>query len=626
MSIFPWGKSAPPDSGGANKRSSDTSGFGDSKFGEPLRPRQASAAAQPKVDAFGVIPAQAEPPSERRATPPAQPSSSIVSNIDYLPKFDEFGNVGEKADSFAALLVANTPNGKIAFLAIREDIYSQPTAASLRMILGRDERFSRVQNLRVTASVLSALKTKQTRKVEKAGHGGVEQAELHVARGLEMIGKGIELDASDIHLEVRTTGRDAPSVVIRMRTQGTLTTHLSEKTPEAVTEWIEVIRGLYQNEAIAMASTRTSTTWSASTKQEAMLKPPIKNAEVRFESLPEKGGFDVILRINGYEGKTAARKSLTELGLSDEHARDLLRASLAPHGLIVVVGATGSGKTTTVTTTLTLDEDAESKKRYSLEIPPESDIPWLSQLVVDPENIKQTMDGVMRADPDIISGGEVRNRDTAEMAQDFAITGHLTWVTTHANGLFLAIKRLVSPRLGFDIDILTMRNYLRAVFYQSLMDKLCPSCSLPAEKYMAPERLKLLTTRFELPADKLWVRHVHTTGAGGVKCERCKGTGLIGRVAVVELLVPTPKILALLSNGKFVEAETAWRKTRVARFDEPGTTGKTYVEHAFYKATQREVCANSLFALETLFNYDVIPLEGQTRPSKIVPLTGNISA
>lgn len=587
-----------------------------------VKPKQPAAQAQDKPPSkFGQALESRLPPAPRTplgSEPGAAPEprqvpglASVINRKEDLPDYVRFDDVGPNAADWAALMVSAS---NVGLLAIRDDMWTSPRASSLRQVVGRESKYSSVKHQRISARVLGQLQELSRSKSEASGAGAPEKKELHVARALEMIAQGIELDASDIHLEIRTSGRDAPRVVQRMRMHGILHTMSTETTPAACIAWTEVIRGLYQNDTICAPSTRTGTTWSPNVKQEGMLKPPVKNAEVRFESLPEKGGYDVVMRINGYDGKSAARKSLEELGLSDEHARDLTRASLAPHGLIVVVGATGSGKTTTVTTTLALDPTAEQKKRISLEIPPESDIPWLSQLVVTNDTMQSIMDGVMRADPDVISGGEVRNKETGQMAQDFAITGHLTWVTVHANGVILALRRLVSSRLGFDIDILTMRNFLRAALYQALIGKLCPVCSVPAAKHLEAHKLELLVEKFGLSPNSLWVRQEHHPHSKEAKCSRCGGSGVIGRTTVLEVVVPSEPMLAHLREGRIVEAETEWRRTRTARFDEPGTQGKTYVEHALYKATIRQVCAESLFTLENLWNYMVEPLRTPTEP------------
>jgi type II secretory ATPase GspE/PulE/Tfp pilus assembly ATPase PilB-like protein len=157
-----------------------------------------------------------------------------------------------------------------------------------------------------------------------------------------------------------------------------------------------------------------------------------------------------------------------------------------------------------------------------------------------------------------------------------------------------------------------MRNFLRGVLYQALVEKLCPDCSLPAEQYLAEDKLALLVQKFDLDTKKLWVRHQHDKSSGASKCLRCNGQGVLGRTVVCELVVPSAEVLTLLQDGQVVRAESAWRATREARFDEPGTKGKTYVEHAIYKATQREVCAQSLFFLENLWNYEVVGLKSHS--------------
>jgi type II secretory ATPase GspE/PulE/Tfp pilus assembly ATPase PilB-like protein len=547
----------------------------------------------------------ASPAQERgSAQPAANPAVSLmklISKMDELPSYERVEDLGTVSAQFAALLV---DKGNFAYLVIREDQWQAPVAHGTKAVLERKRQYRSVKMLKATATVIQGLQT-TVKGAQAAGERTVARAEVHVARGMELISQAIKLDASDIHLEVRERGRDAPRVVVRMRVHGQMRTIDVFSTSEQVKDWTEIVRGLYQNDDICSAATRSSTTWSQSQKQEAMLKPPVRGAELRFESLPEKGGFDVIMRITGYEGKSAARRSLSELGLSDDHVLDLQRAADAPHGLIVVVGATGSGKTTTVTTTLALDDRAEFKKRLSLEMPPEADIPWLSQLVVTEDTLRSIMDGVMRADPDIISGGEVRNKETGQMAQDFSITGHLTWVTVHANGAFLAIRRLLSDRLGFDLDILTMRNYLRACLYQALVEKLCQMCARPAGSGMSDDRLELLQGKFGLDSGSLRVRHIHQ---GPGQCAHCRGNGLSGLTVVAELLVPSVAVLALVAEKRLVEAERVWRMSRTAKFNEPGTQGKTYIEHALYKASQGLICADGLFTLENLWTYEVMAL------------------
>jgi len=576
----------------ARPRTALAEGFFDDvlSVGSPDGPRATTGIHNAKQ----ASPAPAPAPARPALLPTRLDTGSCIERVEDLPEWSRKIELDKDDERYAALL--QDAKGS-ALLCILADDAKKPAARSLHLSMRR--QFQRLQVLEVSAEVLAVLHRAHasSRKAE-----ATRGTELNVQLGYDLIKRAIDLDASDIHIEIRDKGRNAPLVYIRMRTNGSLI-DISRKVSEAdVEEMNEIVRGLYQNDAICDPGTRTSTTFNASIKQEGMLRPPVRNAEVRFESLPEKDGYDVILRINGYEGKGGARTSLVELGLSNEQERDLVRAGLAPHGLIVVVGATGSGKTTSVSTLLNMDSQAKYKKRLSLEMPPESEIPYLSQLTVTSDTIIPMMNGVMRADPDVISGGEVRDVETAAMVQDFAITGHLAFATVHANGIFIALKRFLSPRLAMDPDLLAMRGFLRAVLYQSLVEKLCPACKVPARSVLDKDERDLLENHIGLPLDNAFARHMHV--GNGEPCKVCRGTGVKGRTAIAELLVPTSKILALVREGDLGGAELEYRRMRNCALHEAGTQGKLAIEHAFYKAVVGEICTKNLFNLENLWMYE----------------------
>jgi general secretion pathway protein E len=299
------------------------------------------------------------------------------------------------------------------------------------------------------------------------------------------------------------------------------------------------------------------------------------------------------------------------LGLSAEQETDMLHAAGAPNGVILVVGPTGSGKTTTVTTVLSLDPNARFKRRVSLEIPPESEIPWLSQIPTSEALLDDHVKGILRSDPDEVSAGEARDQDTLGMAFDCAQTGHLTYVTFHANGVFPAFSRMLSDKFEADRGLLSMNNFVRGAFFQTLVGVLCSSCKKDAKTNLAPSKLNLLTKKFGLDSDKLFVSHRHKPGHGE-PCSGCGGTGIVGRTAAIELVIPTRSMLDHIAAGDINAAELEYRKLRTARYDEPGTHGKTFVEHAIYKVSQGEVCADEVFGVEVLWNYALVPMQEQT--------------
>jgi general secretion pathway protein E len=521
--------------------------------------------------------------------------------------------VPARAEEFAMLLAV--PGDDAGYLLVLDTQAQAAKVHTLRQHLSAGYRpLHLVPVLAGELSQRRALSSGLSATAKGPSHQAVA---LNVARGFQMIKRAIELKASDIHIDVVAMGRQAPMVAIRYRVHGKLTLPEIDNTQQAVDHMVETIRGLYQNDDISPSATRVGGStfdFPVTRRYEAMLKPPVQNAEVRFECLPEKAGFFAVMRLNGYDGKSAARKSLAALGLSPEQEIDLNHAALSPHGLILVVGPTGSGKTTTVTTVLALDPDAQFKRRISLEIPPESDVPWLSQIPTSEELLKDHADGVVRSDPDVISAGEVRNELTATMAQDYALTGHITFATFHGNSVFAGFIRLKSRRFAFDLDTLGSPGFLRAAFFQTLLGVLC-DCKVPAQGHMDTDKLDLLKSKFGLESNGLYVRHRPTEHEE--KCPICKGEGITERTAAIEVVVPNSSMLRLMAKGQMDEAEREYRHMRTARFTEPGTRGKTFVEHAIYKVSQGITCASEVFGIENLWTYEVVPVPCDQAPRKV---------
>ena len=557
--------------------------------------------------------ASAAPVSVVAVHPEVEPAPTVVSNTSahrlamLMPEgaIEVKGKVPESASEYAMLLAV--PGEGTGYLLVLEAQIQGAKVHTLRQHLST--QYQPLHLVPVTADDLSSRRTtadSDSSVAKQTAHQGVS---LNVARGYALIEKAIELHASDIHIDVIATGRQAPMVAVRYRVHGSLTEPIIDNTQQGVEYMIQTTRGLYQNDDISPASIRvggSTLDYPVTKRYESMLKPPVKNAEVRFECMPEKAGFFVVMRLNGYDGKSSARKSLAALGLSEQQQVKLQRAASAPHGLILVVGPTGSGKTTTVSTVLAIDPKARFKRRISLEIPPESDVPWLSQIPTSEKLLEDHSKGVLRSDPDVISGGEIRDPVTAQMANDYALTGHLTFGTFHANGVFPGIVRMLDDHIKGSKGILTMPGFLRASFFQSLVGVLCKDCRLPAIGNLDSDKLDLLKNKFGLKPEKLYVRYLHH--GHGTACKTCKGYGIVDRTAAVEVVVPTRSMLKHIAVGNIAQAELEYRQQRTARFDEPGTEGKTYVEHALFKVSQGECCASDIFDLEVLWDYEVIDI------------------
>lgn len=423
-------------------------------------------------------------------------------------------------------------------------------------------------------------------------------------RGYEIIQRAIELDASDIHIDICKDGRFAPRYRLRMRVNGKLRP-IEGATDANGLEGMEiVITALFQNPKIAPDSEKSHSTFNSLARCYASLKPPVKRAELRFESDPTVDGYKVVMRLLSYEGKTASGGSMRALGLSEAMEKHLLRACLAPSGLVIVVGATGSGKTTTIATALEADTLAAEKIRIGMEIPPEIGISELAQYKVNLATLSQVAVGVARSDPDVIYAGEINNHETALMAQDYALTGHLTLATFHANSAAAALMRLMGDAIRMDPAILGMERFLRAVLYQSLVPLLCTSCRKPASLHLNGDQIELLTKKFHLDADTMFVRHRHD--GSSKPCPECGGSGETGRTAIAELIVPDRKFLDFIMQRNVNAAMDHYRSQRVSGLESLDTRGKTFVEHALGKAANGQVCIAEIFeSVEDLFSYEI---------------------
>jgi type II secretory ATPase GspE/PulE/Tfp pilus assembly ATPase PilB-like protein len=252
-------------------------------------------------------------------------------------------------------------------------------------------------------------------------------------------------------------------------------------------------------------------------------------------------GEKMVLRILD---QNKAISSLEKLGLRPK-VRDQIREIVSePHGLLLVCGPTGAGKSTTLYACLH-EIDRFTKNVITLENPVEYSIANTTQIEVTPKSGKTfagELRSVLRQDPDVIYIGEIRDKETAEIACQAAQTGHMVFSTIHSNDAVAALGRLIE--LGVDGSVIG--SALSAVIGQRLVRKLCPKCK---EKYSpSPEALKKLN----LPADKIKVL-CRAPGEGqkdapANPCEYCGGTGYRGRTGVYELFRVSDHIREMIQN------------------------------------------------------------------------------
>jgi len=285
---------------------------------------------------------------------------------------------------------------------------------------------------------------------------------------------------------------------------------------------------------------------------------PLK-LELRVASLPTANGLeDVVMRL------LASSKPIPvdELGFSSELVAELKRMVHRSYGLILVCGPTGSGKTTTLHSLLAEVNTAENKI-WTAEDPIEITHPGLRQIQMLPRaglTFAIAMRAFLRADPDIIMVGEMRDAETTHIAIEASLTGHLVLSTLHTNSAPESVVRL----LDMGLDPFSFSDALIGVLSQRLARRLCKHCKVPVEdsvvqiESMAREYCKSTALQPEALLAQWQQRYASASGGGPVVytatgCEKCNHTGHKGRVGIYELMTATPAIKKLIQARSPVE-------------------------------------------------------------------------
>ena len=255
-----------------------------------------------------------------------------------------------------------------------------------------------------------------------------------------------------------------------------------------------------------------------------------RQAGLRVSTLPTSFGERVVLRLLE---KNERILSLGELGLAREDFDLVSRLVSMPHGIVLVTGPTGSGKTTTLYAVLQ-EIASPDKNILTIEDPVEYELDGVGQMQVNPKINLTFADGlraIVRQDPDVILIGEIRDGETASIAVQSALTGHLVFSTLHTNDAPGAVTRL----FDMDVEPFLLSSVLRGVLAQRLVRILCPHCARPVE--LTPE----IRNKFRTAGLSADLRLRETVG-----CEYCLDTGYKGRMAIYELMPVTDHIKKLI--------------------------------------------------------------------------------
>jgi general secretion pathway protein E len=355
------------------------------------------------------------------------------------------------------------------------------------------------------------------------------QNDEHVIAAVDyLLNYAFDQRASDIHLEPRD--QDG---VIRFRIDGIL--HEIEKVPlkvhGAVISRIKVLARMDIAERRRPQDGRIKT-WRAD-----------REVELRVSSLATAFGEKVVIRVFD---PTVLMTDLRDLGMSREDREHYERWITSPSGLVLVTGPTGSGKTTTLYSTLRYLSGPEVNIT-TVEDPIEMVDPRFCQVQVQRQievSFATALRAILRQDPDVIMVGEIRDSETAQMAVQAALTGHLVFSTVHTRDAAGAITRLAE--LG--VERFLLASVLRGVLAQRLLRKICPHCGV--DGFLSPAQVDALGIK--VPVE----RREALSARWGEGCPECRHTGLYGRSGAFEMLNVGRRVRALISEGGDASALT----------------------------------------------------------------------
>lgn len=327
---------------------------------------------------------------------------------------------------------------------------------------------------------------------------------------------GVKSRASDIHLDPMEDG-----LKIRMRIDGNLQDHtiIPKESERNLVTRVKLISGMNITENRL--------------PQDGAIKGRIDNLDLdmRVSVLPTNEGEKVVIRILDY---SKSLEGLEQLDFSPENFKKIIRMTEIPNGIILVTGATGSGKSTT-TYSMLQSLNNEETNIITVEDPIEMNIEGINQVQVNSDigmTFAAALRSILRQDPNVILIGEIRDSETASIAVRASITGHIVFSTIHTNNSLATIERL----LDMDVERYLLATALEGIISQKLARKICPHCrtlrpTTPYEKRVFKETLNKNIT-------EIWEPH---------KCDKCI-SGYLGRIAIQEVLAINDEIRDIISK------------------------------------------------------------------------------
>ena len=357
---------------------------------------------------------------------------------------------------------------------------------------------------------------------------GSDSSEAPVVRLLQSIFEdAVQVKASDIHIEPEES-----QLRIRMRIDGDLQEQVMKerRIASALVSRLKIMSGLDISEKRIPQDGRFN------------IRVKNKSIDVRLSTMPVQFGESVVMRLLDQSGGIL---NLDSLGMPKDIQQRFNYLVERPHGMVLVTGPTGSGKTTTLYAALNILNTKE-RKIITAEDPIEYRLPRINQVQVNPKvglEFSTVLRAALRQDPDVILVGEMRDHETAEIGLRAAMTGHMVLSTLHTNDAVSTAMRL----LDMGVDNYLVASSLRAVMAQRLVKRLCDHCQ---EEYQPDEQEKSwLTSMDENALSASFLR--------GRGCHHCNNTGYSGRIGIYELLEMDEAMIAAMRRNSADEFANA---------------------------------------------------------------------
>ena len=426
----------------------------------------------------------------------------------------------DENDSGTLLVAMNDPMNMKGrdLVSIASKCRVRPFLATTDDILVAIDRYFGSEEMQEAVELYANQNTDQDRSLEEQ----VLQEDINSSPVVmlvdSMVEQAVRQRASDIHVEA-----EVDRIRVRCRVDGVLytTATYDMRLLSAVVARIKIISGLDISEKRNPQDGR----FTASVDR--------REYDVRVSVLPTVYGEKCVMRLNP---KKVIQRSKEALGFSEEEMRKFNKILSRPNGIVLVTGPTGSGKSTTLYAALS-EMNTDAVNIITVEDPVEANIDGINQVQVNPKanmTFANALRSILRQDPDIIMIGEIRDSETASIAIQASITGHLVVSTLHTNDTASSITRL----LDMGVESYLIADATAGIIAQRLVRRLCPNCK---------RRHKLL----QHEADYLWLNYSDMETAEvyePVGCQRCGGIGYFDRIGVYEIMEISNNMKGMISQ------------------------------------------------------------------------------